>query len=174
LEARLLSRASYLERSAEGLQSDFSRGNGGAAFKEATYRRYLATIRDRLPADLLALQESVSLHDGLLREFDASPPTGTLRMLVDGDDGAGGLRCFTLHYQGVTCFRSFADPNEGLPGPHGYGDWGYDEADVAANGEIVHRILFSSGVEFLVQFTGFELAWRDIAEPGVARRTNRV
>jgi hypothetical protein len=134
-----------------------------------SYRTYLATIRDRLPADLLALQESVSLHDGRLREFEHSPSTGTLRMLIDGDDGNGGLRRFTLRYRGVSFFRSFAEADEGLPGPHGYGDLGYDEADVAESGELVHRILFSSGIEFVVQFTGFELAWQDIAEPDVAR-----
>lgn len=30
----------------------------------------------------------------------------------------------------------------------------------------MHKLL--TGIEFLMQFTGFELAWQDIAEPGVA------
>jgi len=30
----------------------------------------------------------------------------------------------------------------------------------------MHKLL--TGIEFLMQFTGFELAWQDIAEPEVA------
>lgn len=121
------------------------------------YRSYLETIRDRLPPGLLALQESVSLHDGRLRELELSPSTGTLSLIIDSDDGSGGLRRHVLRYRSVTSFRSFADPDVGLAGPHGYGDWGYDEAAVTEAGEIVHRILFSSGVEFEVKFGDFEL-----------------
>lgn len=123
------------------------------------YRSYLATIRDRLPAGLLALQESVSLHDGRLRELDLSPSHATLILRVDGDDGAGGRRRFTLRYSGLRSFQSIADPAIGLCGPHGYGDWGYDEADVMEEGRFEHRILFSSGIEFIVQFTGFEFSY---------------
>lgn len=133
-----------------------------------SYRSHLATIRDRLPEGLLALQESVSLHDGRLRELQHAPSNATLRLLIDGDDSNGGLRRFTLYYRDVTLFRSIADPCLGLPGPCGYGDLGYDEADMDDNGELIHRILFSSGIEFHVQFKGFELAWRDIAEPNAA------
>ncbi len=114
------------------------------------YRSYLATIRDRLPRGLLALQETVSLHDGRLRVLELSPSNATLLLRVDGDDGSGGLRRFTLRYSGVNSFRSIADPAIGLRGPHGYGDWGYDEVDVTEAGEFEHRILFSSGIEFVV------------------------
>lgn len=124
----------------------------------ANYLQYLATIRDKLPAGLVALQESVSLHDGNLRELMLSIPEATLSMIVDADDGTGGLRKFSLRYSGVSMFRSIADPETGLGGPHGYGDWGYDEADVTEAGELQHRILFSSGIEINVQFTGFDLA----------------
>ena len=83
------------------------------------YLRYLATIRDRLPAGLLALQESVSLHDGRLRELELSVSNGTLLMLVDD---YAGLRKFSLQYRGVSLFHTLADPEVGLLGPHGYGD----------------------------------------------------
>jgi hypothetical protein len=121
------------------------------------YHIYLATIRDRLPSGLLALQESVSLHDGHLRELVLTPSNASLSLFIDGDDGSGGARRFTLRYSGVTSFRSMADPELGLLGPHGYGDWGYDEADLAEDGQFEHRILFSSGIEIVVKFAGFEL-----------------
>jgi hypothetical protein len=38
---------------------------------------------------------------------------------------------------------------------------GYDEADVTESGEFEHRILFSTGIEFRVRFTGFEVHWQD-------------
>lgn len=119
------------------------------------YHRYLTTIRDRLPAGLLALQESVSLHDGRLRVLELSISNATLLMLVDD---YAGLRKFSLLYRGVSAFRSIADPAVGLRGPWGYGDWGYNEADITESGEFQHRILFSSGIEFNVQFSGFDLA----------------
>ena len=56
------------------------------------YRSYLETIREQLPRGLLALQESVSLHDGHLRELELSTSSRTLMMIVDGDDGSGGFR----------------------------------------------------------------------------------
>jgi hypothetical protein len=126
-----------------------------------SFRAHLASIRDRLPSGLLALQESVSLHDGRLRQLDLSIPTATLTLRVDGYDSQGGHRRFVLNYTGVTDFRSTADPMIGLRGPHGYGHLGYDEADVTESGEFEHRILFSTGIEFRVRFTGFEVHWQD-------------
>ena len=119
------------------------------------YLRYFATFRDRLPIGLQALQESVSLHDGRLRMLELSISNATLMMLVDDYTA---LRKYSLRYRGVSLFRSIADPEVGLRGSHGYGDWGYNEADVTDTGEFQHRILFSSGIEIDVQFTGFDLA----------------
>lgn len=140
----------------EGIQGD---DFGADPF--ASYHTRLAEIRDRLPADLVTLQESVSLHDGRLRELEHLPSAGTLRMQIDGDDGRGGFRRFNLLYRAVSLFRSLADPDHGFPGRNGYSDLGYDEADVSESGEIVHRILFSSGIEFEVRFADFELTWQD-------------
>jgi hypothetical protein len=138
------------------------------------YQSYLATIRERLPVGLLALQEVVSLHDGRLRLLELSPSSATLLLRIDGDDGSGGLRQFTLRYSGVSSFRSIADPAIGLPGPHGYGDWGYDEAGVTQSGEFEHRILFSSGIEVVVTFAGFEFTWEGAAEPNAPPDRGRL
>jgi hypothetical protein len=78
-------------------------------------------------------------------------------MVVDGDDGSGGFRRFTLRYSDVSLFRSTADPKTGLGGPHGYGDWGYDEAAVIGPGRFQHSILFSSGIEFIIEFADLNL-----------------
>jgi hypothetical protein len=127
------------------------------------YASHLETIRNRLPSDFLALQESVSLHDSALRELDIDIDQRRLSLRLDADDGRGSLRAYWLRYSGVSQFCSIADPELGFPAPHGYGDLGYDEADVTPTGEIEHRILFSSGIEFLIRFSDFKLAWEDVA-----------
>jgi hypothetical protein len=126
------------------------------------YHAYLSTICDRLPPTLLSLTESASLHDGALRELDLMLGKAALTIHVDGDTGDGGARHFVLHYSGVTRFRSFGDVTQGVQrGLHGYGSWGYDEADITDSGEFEHRILFSSGTEIGIRFAGFEAHWQD-------------
>lgn len=125
------------------------------------FQKHLSSIRDRLPAGLLALQESISLHDARLRLVDYHGQVGELTLHFDGDDGNGGVRRFTLRYVDVLSFKSVADPNIGLPGPYGFGDVGYDEADIDSDGNFEHRLLYSSGIEMQIVFRGFELTWED-------------
>lgn len=126
------------------------------------FRTHLSSIRDRLPEGLLALQESISLHDANLRLINFHFQTGELTLHFDGDDGTGGLRRLTLRYLDVLSFKSLADPHIGLPGPHGFGDVGYDEADIDSEGNLEHRLLYSSGIEMQIVFQGFELNWEDV------------
>ena len=63
-------------------------------------------------------------------------------------------------YAGVFTRKS-TNPKRGLAGPHGYGDLGYDEIEVLRDGLYEHRILFSSGIELQVRFTGFKLWYKD-------------
>jgi hypothetical protein len=125
------------------------------------FRKHLETIRERLPSGLLALQETVSLHDANLRLIDYSAQENSLILILDGVDGTGGLRQFTLRYYEVASFRTSADSERGLPGPYGYGDLGYDEPDITPDGKIEHRLLFSSGIELQMIFRNFELEWKD-------------
>ncbi|MES2788246.1 MAG: hypothetical protein V4719_01405 [Planctomycetota bacterium] len=125
------------------------------------FQSHLDTIRDRLPPDLLALQETVSLHDANLCELDLDVGAGALEIQLNGDDGTGGLRRFTLQYSEVDSFRSIADRDIGLPGPHGYGDLGYNEADLTDTGMFEHRLLFSTGIELQIVFGNFSLEWED-------------
>lgn len=125
------------------------------------YMAYLDSIRDRLPPDLLQLQESISIHDAHLRFADYCRDTGMLGIALDGDDGHGGLRQFHLRYSDVTVFRTTNNPDNGFAGPHGYGDLGYDEADITIDGLIEHRMLFSSGIELQIICGGVNVSWRD-------------
>ena len=129
---------------------EWGRGND----PQAEYASHLDGIRDRLPPQLLALQETISLHDTRLRTFVLLPPDGSLRIELSSYSGEERIE---LVYQGVERFESSADPAMGLRGPHGYGDLGYDEVDVLPDGTFEHRILFSTGIEFRIVFRGFDL-----------------
>jgi hypothetical protein len=134
-------------------------GDGGDPAVE--YARHLAAIRDRLPPDLLATEESVSLHDTRLRELQLLVSEQSLSM---GLDSYAGDERLTLVYSGVERFESSADPKVGLGGPAGYGDLGYCEVDVLRGAAFEHRLLFSTGVELVVMFRGFRLHRVKLAE----------
>ncbi len=133
---------------------------GDAADPSVGYSAHLAAVRDRLPPDLLATQESVSLHDTRLRELRLAD--GSLSL---GLDSYAGDERLTLTYSGVELFESAANPEVGLGGPAGYGDLGYCEVDVLPGGAFEHRLLFSTGIELAVVFRGFRLQRARHAEP---------
>lgn len=66
-----------------------------------------------------------------------------------------------LVYRGVTSFLSTADPAQGLSGPHGYGDLGYNEIELVEARRFEHRMLFSTGIELEIQFEEFQLSYED-------------
>jgi hypothetical protein len=116
------------------------------------YAAHLATIRNRLPPDILITEESVSLHDARLRECRLLVREATLTIRLDC-----GEETLTLHYIGVERFESRADPEIGLRGPAGYGDLGYYEVEALPSGAFEHHLLFSTGIELVVVFRGFQL-----------------
>jgi hypothetical protein len=135
---------------------DWWRGirRGDVGDPSAEYARHLDAIRDRLPADLLASQESIPLHDARLRHWIIAPAAASARLVLESY--AGDER-FNLSYSGVERMESTADPSAGLTGPYGYGDLGYDEVDILASGAFEHRLLFSTGIELAVVFREFGL-----------------
>lgn len=136
---------------------------GDAGDPSAAYTAHLATVRDRLPPELLATEESVSLHDTRLRELQLADGTLTL-----GLDSYAGDERLTLTYAGVERFESTADPEVGLGGPAGYGDLGYCEVDALPGGTFEHRLLFSTGIELAVVFREFRLQRARHAVPRTA------
>lgn len=140
-------------------------GEGIVSDPRPGYAAYFATIRHELPADLLAREESISLHDTRLRELRISRNDGTLRLGLETHSGDERL---TLVYREVERFESLADPKVGLRGPAGYGDLGYCEVEVLPGGTFEHRMLFSTGIELIVEFREFEMTRTHLAKPGAA------
>lgn len=123
------------------------------------YQTYLDTFIDRLPPGLLAVNQTVPLHDAKLRSLSLTPATNTLLIEFENYYDAAGARRFFLRYEDVSAFESYADPDVGLGGPHGYGDLGYDELDITDEGQAVHRLLFSSGIEFHITCRNAQAWW---------------
>lgn len=115
------------------------------------YQEYFESIKSHLPQAFFDLRESIFLHDGELRSIDLQLENNTLSLKVFTDND-GLLREVILLYTGVTSFASNSQPKKGLPGPRGYGDWGYDEVELI-NDKLEHRVLFSSGIEISIQFS---------------------
>ena len=122
------------------------------------YKAYLENVRDRLPLDYVTMSESVCIHDATMPElkFDVSAGALTIRLNA-GDVTMREGRMVELHYGRVAHFSTNSDPDKGLPGPHGFGDLGYDEIEVLDDGSYEHRLLFSSGIELIVRFGDFRL-----------------
>ena len=138
--------------------------NGEALEALKDYRQYLDSVFATLPPQLQRFTSEVSLHDARMRHLHLA--AGLLKLKLDGsgyqDESRGYFdRRFDLTYEGVDSLLSTADPDAGLPGPHGYGDLGYDEIDVLANERFEHRMLFSTGIELHVRFTGFSFTYED-------------
>ncbi len=128
------------------------------------YEEYFQSIKGNLPVSFQKLRDEIFLHDGNVTNLKYFGRNGELYINLNNDDRKGNLREITLSYSGVTLFESVANQEKGLPGPLGYGDLGYDEVEILENA-IEHRILFSSGIEFKIQFINMELSYKDHACP---------
>lgn len=138
--------------------------NGDALKALKEYQAYLDSVQATLPSELQRFTSKVSLHDARMRRLHLA--AGLLKLELDGcgyqeESRSYVNRRFALTYGGVDSLTSTADPDSGLPGPHGYGDLGYDELEVLANGHYEHRMLFSTGIELLVRFTEFSFSYED-------------
>lgn len=114
------------------------------------YRQHVRDIRHRLTPELIALQETISLHDASLVRLEIRGDVAVMRLRL------GNGQAIELRYAGVTHFESMQRPERSLD-IGGYGDLGYDEVDVFEDGSFEHRILFASSIELHFRFATLEL-----------------
>ena len=130
------------------------------------YREHLEGIFEDLPPDHQRLEREVSLHDAHLLSLDLDLRSATLTLDLDGSGYDEELksyfgRRFCLRYTEVESFKTTANPEKGLPGPHGFGDLGYSEIYMPEAGLFEHRMLFSTGIVITVLHRGFNLTYAD-------------
>ena len=143
-------------------------GDDGSASER--YSQYVESVKARLQPALIRLHEICTLHDGCLRAIEADMVRREAILDVDGhryiaEERRYGRREFRLLYGDVLRLGSTATPEHALGGPPGFGDLGYDEIELIADGVFEHRMLFSSGIEIAVQFGRFELQYWDSEWP---------
>ena len=131
------------------------------------YREHIEEILPELTEDHCRLVDEVTLHDARLRSLSGDYSDASIVLSLDGsgyDESTKSYfqRRFELRYGGVLSVCSDADPEKGLPGPHGYGDLGYDEVDVLEPGLFEHRMLFSTGITLSIHHREFHLRFEDI------------
>jgi hypothetical protein len=130
------------------------------------YRKHVEGIFGDLPPDHQRLDREVSLHDAHLLNLDIDLRSATLTLDLDGsgfDEESNSYfgRRFCLRYTEVESFKTTANPEKGLPGPHGFGDLGYYEIYMLEAGLFEHRMLFSTGIVITVLHRGFNLNYTD-------------
>ena len=144
----------------DGWIGDQDRGDDGTAAARAVqaYKTYLAGVRPELPGDFRRLLADYCIHDGRLRHMTVDLPAGIVVLRFDaGDVTMRQGRDISLHYGDAILVETTADPERGLPGPHGYGDLGNDEIELLDGGLLEHRLLFSTGIELTLRFRTFRL-----------------
>jgi hypothetical protein len=123
------------------------------------YERYYASVEDQLPREIADFELKYSLHDAVFlnMKIDIEQETVELNFLISirTENNRRFEKQGTLLYAGVKHFGSSADIERALPGTGGHGDLGYDEIEVIATNLYEHRMLYSSGIEFAVRFSGF-------------------
>ena len=125
------------------------------ADRVAEYSSYLQSIWSQLPISIQQLSRIPS-HDANLRRLHLD--TLTRELTVDFDLFGSTGRTLRLRYLAVQSYMSTGAPDEGLAGPSGYGDLGYDEVDVEPMAGFVHRMLFSNGIEIEIMFTDVQIS----------------
>jgi hypothetical protein len=118
-----------------------------------TYRAYLSTVREQLPAALLEFADDHTLHDSTILRVDENSEKRTLLILFDGWNQRFDQRIqYTLKFSGVSHFDQSQLINEDARSQ--LGDVGYIELEPNAP-HVEMRILFTSFIEVKIVFETF-------------------
>lgn len=125
------------------------------ADRGAEYEAHLERIWDRLPSSVQELSR-IPFHDTNLTRLTLSIPARELLLHMELAGTKSGSNLL-VRYRDVEQFNTTGGADEGLAGPGGYGDLGYDEVDITGAGRFIHRLLFSSGIELEITFGDVEI-----------------
>src|SRR5215510_6528823 len=103
---------------------------GDPAHPFSIYGSRIEEIECKLPTAIKEFMRDVSMHDSKIIKLDISLDHKTVVIVSLGYGVNSYLTEYELCYSGVAQYSTTSDPERGLAGPHGYGDWGYDEFDL--------------------------------------------
>lgn len=121
----------------------------------AEYDAYFSSIRDRLPKSLIELHEEHTLHDSEVKRITSYPLEGNVSMeLLGWDINLQFPVRYHLNFLGVSRFEQIFPQEEYVE--QELGDLGYWECEsISSSTEM--RMLFISGAQFTVVFSGLDL-----------------
>ena len=119
----------------------------------ARYDAYLASIKDRLPADLRRFEDTYRLHDAVVRGMGRRG--GEFVLVLQPASPPQPLLTFTYELLGEPVIRRDVLP-PAYQSTGGHVDWQYDEIEMASGEPPTWRqsILFSNGWEVVLHFRG--------------------
>jgi len=125
--------------------------NAEEVFRE--YEAYVATVREFLPANLVELEVSHTLHDSEVKTVSVDLGLRYVAMVLHGWDAALQNKVrYTLRFAGATEFEQVFPQQEFVESE--LGDLGYWECELLDSCVEV-RMLFVSDAEFRIRFTEF-------------------
>jgi len=119
------------------------------------YWNYFDSIKSSFPESIIKFTENISLHDSNLLELNHKVCEDKLQLLLNIFTNDDIRKKIVVNYNDLLDLKLSSDPEKGLGGPYGFGDLGYDEFDVEKD-YFIHRLLFSSGIEIIINFKKFE------------------
>ena len=129
------------------------------------YRRYLTSISEHLPAQVLALALS-DLHDALLKDVAHDAPARTLALRLRCGFRRIGYSDLILQYKNVSLTANDGDPAALLADPETQVI--YHEVDVADDGRFEHRLLLWPRGELTIAFDRLELSQRGVEHRAIS------
>jgi hypothetical protein len=122
------------------------------------YDAYYASIRAKLPSDVVLLNAEYTLHDAKVISIDSNFTENTVEMLLNGWDRNLQVRTrYKLRFSGLVSFDqqlSAAEHGRRMRAEPWLGDLEYWEYELLNDG-VEMRMLFDSGAEFHITFKDF-------------------
>lgn len=117
------------------------------------YEAYLASVRSQLPPELVAFENTHTLHDSEVKNIVSDFNNRTVVIVLNGWNQKLEFPVrYTLKFSGVSMFEQKLPQQAYVEAE--LGDLGYWECEVLESA-IEIRMLFVSSAEFRVVFTGF-------------------
>jgi hypothetical protein len=125
------------------------------------YRAHYSSIRSKLPAELVILDDTHTLHDARVEKITCSFSDRKMVINLLGWNQGFQFRVrYALRFEGVADFEQrLPIGGKRVPGEEDLLHWEYD----LVRDDVEMRILFASGTEFKITFRAFEFDHEAVA-----------
>lgn len=130
-----------------------------------SYGNYFDSVREAFPSSVVSLSDEYTLHDAELITLKANFVNNKVSLNLEGYSRDDSERCqYYLLFSGVVELSTVGNPEQPLGGPGGFGHLGYNEFEVLGDNLYESRMLFSTGIELILQWSDFSFEVKVIEE----------